>query len=83
MATPKEILSEKIKTLNVFEAVEALDFIEYLEQKRAKELKEYLGSVDVDLEPLTEDELNAIKSGQEDLAKGETLSFDEVFGKDE
>ncbi|MEI7475120.1 MAG: hypothetical protein WCK67_10135 [bacterium] len=77
MATPKEQLSEKIKTLNNFEAVEALDFIEYLEQKRAKELKEFLNNVD------TDDELNAIKTGQKDLAKGETLSFDEVFGKDE
>lgn len=83
MATPKDKLSEKIKALNEFEAVEALDFIEYLEQKRAKDLKDYLDSVPSDDEPLTEDELNAIKAGEQDIQKGETLSFDEVFGNNE
>ncbi len=81
MATPQEKLNEKIKTLKTFEAVEALDFIEYLEQKRTREIKDTLENAPEVDEPLTEEEIQAIKQTDEDVKKGETLSFDEVFGK--
>ncbi len=83
MATPHDRLNEKIKTLKDFEAIEALDFIEYLEQKRTRELKEaFENAPEVD-EPLTEEEIQAFKQAEKDVEKGETLSYEEVFGKDD
>ena len=68
MSTAKEKLQQKIQLIDEFEAVEALDFIEYLEQKRFKEISEALKNApEVD----------------EDVKAGRTLSYEEVFGKDE
>jgi len=83
MATAKEKLQQKIQLINEFEAVEALDIIEYLEQKRFKEMSEVLKNAPEVDEPLTEEEIKALEEVDEDVKAGRTLSYEEVFGKDE
>ena len=83
MSTAKEKLQQKIQLIDEFEAVEALNFIEYLEQKRFKEISEALKNAPEIDETLTEEELQALKEADEDVKTGRTLSYEEVFGKDE
>jgi len=80
MATPKEKLIEKINYLDEKRLSEVVDFVEFLETKMEKEFWENLPEDD---EPLTKKDLQAIKEGEEEFLRGETLSFEEVFGKDE
>jgi len=83
MSTAKEKLQQKIQIIDEFEAIEALDFIEYLEQKRFKEISEALKNAPEVDEHLTEEELKALKEAGEDVKAGRTLSYEEVFGKNE
>ena len=79
MATPKDKLNEILNNLDEFEIIEAIDFIEFLQQKRARELRDVLNNAPEDDEPLTAEELEAIKEAQEDFKSGRTLTFEEVF----
>ncbi len=80
MATPKEKLNEMVNNLNEKHLAEVLDFVEFLNNK---EDKEFWDNLPEDDEPLTEEDLQAIRAGKEDILKGETLSFEEVFGNNE
>lgn len=51
--------------------------------KRARELKKALKNAPEIDEPLTEEELQAIKEADEDVKSGKTLSYKEVFEKNE
>lgn len=52
-------------------------YLEYLRQA-ADPLRRALEAAPVDDEPLTEDDLTAIREGREERAKGETVSHDEI-----
>lgn len=59
------------------EVAAARRFLEYLRQT-ADPLRLALDSAPVDDEPLTEDDLAAIREGFDDRARGETVPHDEV-----
>jgi len=52
-------------------------YLEYL-RETADPLRRALKTAPVDDEPLTDDDLAAIREGREDLAKGATASHDEI-----
>jgi hypothetical protein len=53
-------------------------FLEYLRHQPADSLRLALDAAPLDDEPITEDDLAAIREGFEEQARGETLSHEEV-----
>lgn len=53
-------------------------FLEYLRQQTSDSLRLVLDAAPLDDEPLTDDDLAAIRVGFEDQARGETVSHEEV-----
>jgi hypothetical protein len=53
-------------------------FLEYLRQQPPDSLRLALDAAPLDDEPVTEDDLAAIREGFEEQARGETVSHDEV-----
>jgi hypothetical protein len=76
MATSKDMLNEIVNQLEEKQIAEVINFAEFL---RDKSDKEFWKNIPVDDEPLTEEELQAIKEGEEDLRTGKTLTHNEVF----
>jgi hypothetical protein len=83
MATPRDKLNETLNSMNEFEVIETLDFIEYLQYKRSKEIKEVLANAPEDDEPLSEEDLQSIEEAENDVREGNTLTFEEVFRRNE
>ena len=76
MATPKDKLNEILNNLNEAELSEVANFAEFLALKKEKAFWHNLPEDD---EPLTAEELEAIKEAKEDFKAGRTLTFEEVF----
>jgi hypothetical protein len=53
-------------------------FLEYLRQQQADSLRLLLDTAPLDDEPVTEDDLAAIREGLEKHARGETIPHEEV-----
>jgi predicted transcriptional regulator len=60
------------------ELAAAKRFLEYLRQQPSDSLRLALDAAPLDDEPVTEDDLAAIREGFEEQARGETVSHDEV-----
>lgn len=60
------------------ELAAAKRFLEYLRQQPSDSLRLALDAAPLDDEPVTEDDLAAIREGFSDQARGETLSHEEV-----
>jgi len=80
MATSKERLTELINQLNDNQISEVIDFTEFIKNKAQKD---FWNNLPEDDEPLTEDDLKAIKEGKEDFKAGKTLKHNEVFGNND
>lgn len=53
-------------------------FLEYLRHQAADTLRRVLDAAPLDDEPVTEDDLRAIREGFEEQVRGETVSHEEV-----
>lgn len=73
--TAKEKLRVVVEELSESEAEGALD---YIASRRHDELEELLDSAPVDDEPSTPEEEAAVQLAREQLARGETVSLDEI-----
>jgi hypothetical protein len=73
--TAKEKLRVVVEELSEREAEGALD---YIASHRRGELEELLDSAPVDDEPSTPEEEAAVQLAREQLARGETVSLDEI-----
>jgi hypothetical protein len=73
--TAKEKLRVVVEELSEGEAESALD---YIASRRHGELGELLDSALVDDEPSTPEEEAAVQVAREELARGETVSLDEI-----
>jgi predicted transcriptional regulator len=60
------------------ELAAAKRFLEYLRQQPSDSLRLALDAAPLDDEPVTEDDLAAIREGFEEQARGETVSHEEV-----
>ncbi|MFH0702030.1 MAG: hypothetical protein V2B14_00625 [bacterium] len=80
MATPKEELNKIINQLNEKQISEVINFAEFIKNKFEKDFWE---NIPLDDEPLTDEDLQAIKEGEEELKTGKTLTYDEVFGNND
>lgn len=57
------------------------DFIEDVEQKRTRELEESLKNAPIDDEELTQEEIESIKRGEEDIKAGRVIDAEKVWKK--
>ncbi|HEV2973807.1 MAG TPA: hypothetical protein VGX69_02290 [Solirubrobacteraceae bacterium] len=73
--TAKEKLRVVVEELSESEAEGTLD---YIASRRHDELGALLDSAPVDDEPSTPEEEAAVQTGREELARGETVSLDEI-----
>lgn len=73
--TAKEKLRVVVEELSEGEAESAL---EYIASHRHGELGELLDSAPMDDEPSTPEEEAAVQAAREELARGETVSLDEI-----
>jgi hypothetical protein len=73
--TAKEKLRVVVEELSETEAESALG---YIASRRHDDLGELLDSAPVDDEPSTPEEEAAVQAAREELARGETVSLDEV-----
>jgi hypothetical protein len=73
--TAKEKLRVVVEELSEGEAESALD---YIVSRRHGELGELLDSAPVDDEPSTPEEEAAVEVARQELARGETVSLDEI-----
>lgn len=82
MAIPKEKLNERlneiVNRLNEKHLAEIVDFAEFLNNKAEQEFWDNLPEDD---EPLTNEDLQAIKEAEEDLKNGRTISHEEFLAK--
>jgi hypothetical protein len=73
--TAKEKLRVAVEELSESEAANALD---YIARRQHGELGELLDSAPLDDEPTTPEEEAAVQLARDELARGETVSLDEV-----
>ena len=73
--TAKVKLRVVVEELSESEAESALG---YIASRRHGELGELLDSAPVDDEPSTPEEVAAVQAAREELARGETVSLDEI-----
>jgi hypothetical protein len=78
MATPQEKIGEILDGLNDSQIAEVIDFAEYLKSKNRKKSWD---EMPIDNEPLSNEEITAIKEGEKELEQGHTLSYKDVFGE--
>jgi hypothetical protein len=74
--TAKEKLRVVVEELSESEAESALDYI--ARRRHDDELGELLDSAPVDDEPSSPEEETAVQAAREELARGETVSLDEI-----
>ncbi len=79
MSTSRDKLNQIFEKLSEVELAEIIDFAEFINNKRQRELEESLKNAPIDDEPLTEEEIQAIKEGEEDLKAGRMSSAEEVW----
>jgi hypothetical protein len=72
--TAKEKLRERIETFTEEEAAETLRLLD----RRADALTVRLDNAPPDDEPVTEEEEAAVQIAREEIARGETISLDEI-----
>jgi hypothetical protein len=74
MITAKEKLLERVEALTEQEAAETLRLL----GQRADPLTVLLHNAPLDDEPVTEEEETAVQIAHEEIARGETISLDEL-----
>jgi hypothetical protein len=72
--TAKEKLRERIETLTEKEAAETLQLLD----RRTDPLTVLLDNAPLDDEPVTEEEEAAVQIARDEIARGETISLDEI-----
>jgi hypothetical protein len=72
--TAKEKLRERIETLTEEEAADTLRLLD----RRTDPLSVLLDNAPLDDEPVTEEEEAAVQIAREEIARGETVSLDEI-----
>ena len=74
--TAKEELRQLVDELSEVEAAEALDL---LAARRGRDaLSEVLDNAPLDDEPVSEEEERAVQQAREEIARGETISLDQL-----
>jgi len=74
----RQALHTLVEKLPEPELVPGRRFLEYLRQQPADSLRVLLDTAPLDDEPVTEDDLAAIREGLEEHARGETIPHEEV-----
>jgi hypothetical protein len=74
--TAKEKLRELVDELSEVEAAEALDIL--AARRRHDPIVEFLENAPLDDEPVSAEEEAAVQVAREEIARGETISLDEL-----
>ncbi|HEY9765312.1 MAG TPA: hypothetical protein V6C82_03070 [Chroococcales cyanobacterium] len=76
MSTAKEEILRRILDVTDHVAGEVLDFLEYLDNKEKRKIP--FANCPIDDEPLTEEDMAAIREGREAIKRGEVVSLEEI-----
>jgi hypothetical protein len=82
MAIPKEKLNERLNELiNYLDDKQLSEIVDFAEFLNSKADREFWDNLPEDDEPLTEEDLQAIKEAEEDLKAGKTISHEEFLSE--
>jgi predicted kinase len=76
--TAKEKLRERVEKLSEAEAADTLDYLASRQPGQRDALTVLLENAPLDDEPTTPEEEAAVQIAREELARGETVSLDEI-----
>ncbi len=79
MSVAKERLHDLIDLLPEAEEIAALHYLEYLTEDKGARMARLLANAPIDDEPLSEDDVEAIREGKEDLLAGRWMSTEELL----
>lgn len=74
--TARQQLRERIDELTEAEAAETLDYL--ARRERPDALTEFLDQAPLDDEPVTEEEERAVQEARDEIARGETVSLEQL-----
>lgn len=76
--SPRQLLHDLVEELPEDELLPAQRYLEYLKERGEDPLHYALSRAPVDDEPVTDDDLQAIREGLAERARGEVVSDDEL-----